>query len=306
MKTLSALSLFCGAVVAASLSFAVRAQQAPDKAPDAPATGDTSDVPTAPFDRAWKDEGKWYFSWGYSRQQYAPSDIHVSQPSLDNDFTLHQVKASDYPGTVGDAVNSLFKLDFTSPQENVRIGYFLNPEKTFAIELNYDHSKYNNDVGQSVRVSGTVNQAPATSPLVLALPVFDYGLHNGFNHIMVNAVWFHHVHGPKQEPGELQLISRLGAGILLPHADNTIFGNHNEVGPKGERVCCFNSRDWWQVNGWTAGAELGLRYRIYKSICFEATQKFAYGALRGVPVYQGSADHSVWMSEQVFSTGFMF
>ena len=129
MKTLSALSLFCGAVVAASLSFAVRAQQAPDKAPDAPATGDTSDAPAAPFDRAWKDEGKWYFSWGYSRQQYAPSDIHVSQPSLDNDFTLHQVKASDYPGTVGDAVNSLFKLDFTSPQENVRIGYFLNPEK---------------------------------------------------------------------------------------------------------------------------------------------------------------------------------
>ena len=179
-------------------------------------------MPTAPFDRAWKDEGKWYFSWGYSRQQYAPSDIHVSQPSLGNDFTLHQVKASDYPGRVGDAVNSLFKLDFTSPQENVRIGYFLNPEKTFAIELNYDHSKYNNDVGQSVR------------------------------------------------------------------------------------VCCLNSRDWWQVNGWTAGAELGLRYRIYKSIYFEATQKFAYGALRGVPVYQGSADHSVWMSEQVFSTGFMF
>ena len=30
----------------------------------------------------------WYFSWGYSRQQYAPSDIHVSQPSLGNDFTV--------------------------------------------------------------------------------------------------------------------------------------------------------------------------------------------------------------------------
>jgi len=28
--------------------------------------------------------------------------------------------------------------------------------------------------------------------------------------------------------------------------------------------------------------------------------------LRGVPVYQGTADHSVWMSEQVVSTGFMF
>lgn len=306
MKRISALRLLYAALVTAAFCVPVWAQQAPEKAADASSTGTVVDPPTVNLDKALKDEGKWYFSWGYSRQQYAPSDIHVSQPAQGNDFTLHQVSASDYPGTVSEAVNALFKLDFTSPQENVRVGYFLNPEKTFAIEFNYDHSKYNTDAGQSVRVSGNVNNAPATTPMVLGLPVFDYGLHNGFNHLMVNAVWFHHLHGPKQEPGELQLISRLGAGILLPHADNTIFGNHNEVGPKGERVCCFDSHDWWQVNGWTAGLEVGLRYRIYKNIYLEATQKFAYGVLRGVPVYQGTADHSVWMSEQVFSTGFLF
>ena len=306
MKKIITLRLIYGALVAATLSLPVWAQQAPEMAADAPTQSTTADQPAVNLDKALKDEGKWYFSWGYGRQQYGSSDIHVSQPAQGNDFTLHQVSASDFPGSVSDAVNSLFKLDFTSPQENVRVGYFLNPEKTFAIEFNYDHSKYNTDAGQSVRVSGTVNNAPATSPMVLGLPTFDYGLHNGFNHIMVNAVWFHHLLGPKQEPGELQLISRLGAGILLPHADNTIFGNHNEVGPKGERICCFDSRDWWQVNGWTAGVEVGVRYRVYKSIYVEATQKFAYGALRGVPVYQGNADHSVWMSEQVFSTGFLF
>ena len=306
MKSVSAPSLFCGAIMASVLFSPAWAQETAQMAAEAPATVTAADAPAAHFDRTLKDEGKWYFSWGYSRQQYASSDIHVSQPSLGNDFTLHHVNASDYPGTVSDAVNSLFKLDFTSPQENVRIGYFLNPEKTFAIEFNYDHSKYNTDAGQSVRVSGTVNHAPVTSPMVLGPPTFDYALHNGFNHLMVNAVWFHHLHGPKREPGEWQLISRLGAGLLLPHADNTIFGNPNEVGPKGDRVCCFDSRDWWQVNGWTTGAEVGVRYRIYKSIYLEATQKFAYGALRGVPVYQGTADHSVWMSEQVFSTGFLF
>jgi opacity protein-like surface antigen len=306
MKSVSALSLFCVAIVASVLCSPAWAQQAPQKIAEEPARGAVADQPAAQFDKAFKDEGKWYFSWGYSRQQYAPSDIHVSQPTQGNDFTLHQVKASDFPGSVGEAVNSLIKLDLTSPQENVRIGYFLNPGKTFAIEFNLDHSKYNTDVGQSVRVSGTVNNAPATSPMVLGLPAFDYALHNGLNHLMVNAVWFHHLHGPKQEAGELQLISRLGAGLLLPHADNTIFGNPNEVGAKGDRVCCFDSRDWWQVNGWTAGAEVGVRYRVYKSIYLEATQKFAYGVLRGVPVYRGTADHSVWMSEQVFSTGFLF
>lgn len=306
MKNIFTLRLLYGALVAAAIYSPAWAQQAPEKAAGVTSTGTVVDQPAVNLDKALKDEGKWYFSWGYSRQQYAPSDIHVSQPAQGNDFTLHQVSASDYPGSVSDAVNSLFKLDFTSPQENVRVGYFLNPEKTFAIEFNYDHSKYNTDAGQSVRVSGNVNNAPAASPMVSGLPAFEYALHNGFNHLMVNAVWFRHLHGPVQEQGELQLVSRLGGGILLPHADNTIFGNHNEVGPKGERVCCFDSHDWWQVNGWTAGLEVGLRYRIYKNIYLEATQKFAYGALRGVPVYQGTADHSVWMSEQVFSTGFLF
>ncbi|HPW31235.1 MAG TPA: hypothetical protein PLL01_17770, partial [Rhodoferax sp.] len=104
----------------------------------------------------------------------------------------------------------------------------------------------------------------------------------------------------------LQLISRVGAGILLPHADNTILGKQNQVGPKGENICCFASNDWWQVNGWTAGVEVGVRYRVYKSIFLELTQKFAYGALRKVPVYQGSADQTLWMSEQVLSAGFLF
>jgi hypothetical protein len=122
---------------------------------------------------------------------------------------------------------------------------------------------------------------------------------------MLNAVWFNHLRGPLRQPGDLQLVSRVGAGILLPHADNTIFGNENQVGPKNEKICC-GSGDWWQLNGWTAGVEVGLRYTVYKSIYLELTQKFAYGELRDVPVYKGTASQNIWMSEQVLSTGFLF
>ena len=52
--------------------------------------------------------------------------------------------------------------------------------------------------------------------------------------------------------------------------------------------------------------EVGLRYRVYKTVYVELTQKFAYGALKNVPVYKGTADHNLWMSEQVFSAGFLF
>ena len=261
------------------------------------------------FDKSLRNEGNWYFSWGYSRQQYAPSDIHISQPSLGNDFTLRQVAGSDFPANFSDTISSITSFDFTTPQENVRIGKFLNAEKTFAIEFSLDHSKYNVTQNQVATVNGTVTagtQPNANGQLTLTDQDFYYALHNGLNHLMVNAVWLKHLDGPTDKPGELQLISRAGAGLLLPHADNVIFGNHNEVGPKNQNVCCTSSNDWWQVNGWTAGVEVGLRYRFYKSIYLELTSKLAYGALRGVPVYKGTADQTLWMSEQVLSTGFLF
>ncbi len=261
------------------------------------------------FDKSLRNEGNWYFSWGYSRQQYAPSDIHVSQPSLGNDFTVRQVAGSDFPATFSETISSITSLDFTTPQENIRIGKFLNPEKTFAIEFSLDHSKYNVDQNQLATVNGTITtgtQPNAGGQLTLSEQDFYYALHNGLNHLMINAVWLKHLDGPVDKQGELQLISRAGAGILLPHADNVIFGNHNDVGPKNQNVCCFKSNDWWQVNGWTAGAEVGVRYRFYKSIYLELTSKIAYGVLRGVPVYKGTADQTLWMSEQVLSTGFLF
>jgi hypothetical protein len=294
-------------LIAAAISVApgalVWAQGAPASNP---ANESANNVPKAGTDRAQSEEGNWYFSWGYSRQQYAPSDIHVSQPAQGSDFTVHQAAASDFPSSPKDTLSSLVELDFTNPQENVRIGKFMNPEKTFAIEFSLDHSKYNTDPGQVAQVSGMVKNQPVNGNMVLDAQNFNYALHNGLNHLMVNAVWLHHLAGPQQKAGDLQLISRAGAGILLPHADNTIFGNANQVGPKNQNICCFSSGDWWQVNGWTAGVEVGVRYRVYKSIYIELTDKIAYGVLRGVPVYQGSADQTIWMNEQVLSAGFVF
>lgn len=262
-------------------------------------------TPQVNLDKALKDPGNWYFSWGYSRQQYAPSDIRIVQPTLGNDYTVHGVKASDFPANFSQTLKSIGSLDWTSPQENVRIGRYLTPEKDFAVELSLDHSKYNADFGQTVRVTGTKANAAVNTTMVTTPTNFTYNLHNGLNHIMVNGVWFKDLYGPKNQPGHLQFLGRVGAGILLPHAENTIDGNANTVGPKQVNVCCGKG-DWWQLNGWTVGVEYGVRYTVYKSIYLELTSKHAYGALREVPVYQGTASQKIWMNEQVLSTGFLF
>jgi hypothetical protein len=114
-------------------------------------SGSTTPAPesatSAKVDRVLNEEPNWYFSWGYSRQRYAPSDIHVSQPGLGNDFTVHQAAGSDFPATAQQTIEALGNFEFTLPQENVRVGKFLNPEKTFAIEFSLDHSKYQTDLG---------------------------------------------------------------------------------------------------------------------------------------------------------------
>jgi hypothetical protein len=299
-KHLIAAALIAVCAPAAMAQSVMLAQAAPAaSAPQAPTTSES-------FDRALNKDENWYFSWGYSRQQYAPSDIHISQPSQGNDFTVHQAKASDFPTSISDTLTDLGNFDFTNPQENIRLGKFMNEDKTFAIEFSLDHSKYQTDSGQTANVTGTVNGAAYNGPMVLNSNNFNYALHNGLNHVMINAVWLRHLAGPVQRPGQLQLISRVGAGILLPHADNVIMGKANEVGPKNENICCTSDKDWWQINGWTAGVEVGLRYRVYKAMYLELTQKFAYGVLKNVPVYQGVADQKIWMSEQVFSAGFLF
>lgn len=254
------------------------------------------------------DEKNWYFSWGYSRQWYAPSDIHVTQPGLGNNFTVHQVQASDLAPTIPEGIDSTLNGNFFNPQENIRLGKFMDADKTFAIEFSLDHSKYNSNLGQTAQVTGTINNQPVDQNYVLDKQTFDYVHHNGLNHIMLNAVWLKHLYGPTQKPGDLQLISRLGAGFLLPHSENTIFGNTNQLGAKWglSTSCCFASNDWWQLRGWTTGVEVGLRYRMTESMYLELTAKEAYGVLRNVPVYQGSADQEIWMTEGVLSLGFLF
>lgn len=255
-----------------------------------------------------RDDKNWYFSWGYSRQWYAPSDIHVTQPGQGNNFTVHQVQAADMAPTFSEGVDSTLNGNLFNPQENIRVGKFTGPDKTFAIEFSLDHSKYQSVLGQTAYVSGTINNQPVSKNMVLDGQTFNYGHHNGLNHIMLNAVWLHHLYGPKQKSGDLELISRIGGGILLPHSENTILGNSNELGAKWgiSTTCCFASNDWWQLRGWTVGVEVGGRYRATESIYLELTAKEAYGALRNIPVYQGTADQEIWMTEAVLSAGYLF
>src|SRR6187402_1848034 len=65
-----------------------------------------------------------YFSWGYNTEWYTKSNVHISQPSLGNDYTFKSIKGHDHRGWD----EGLFQKALTIPQYNYRLGFVLNEE----------------------------------------------------------------------------------------------------------------------------------------------------------------------------------
>lgn len=247
-------------------------------------------------------EGEWYFSWGYNKETWAPSDIHVSQPSLGNDFTIHNVKGHDEPGWD----TGIFNKDLFAPQTNIRIGRFVDEGRTLAVELSLDHSKYTSTIGQTATVTGTINNVPVNTTMQLDDNTFRYNLHNGANHLMLNVVKRMPLIGETNESLSLAAIAKVGMGLMVPHSDNTVLGNKNNVGEKKFSNYFGTSNGWWQFDGWTAGIEAGVRLVLVKPVYLELTDKVAYARLYDIPVYQGTANQSLWMNEVILSLGFTY
>ena len=154
------------------------------------------------FVRFFRD-GEWYFSWGYNKEYWAPTDIHVSQASLGNNFTIHGVQGADefsFP--------EIFSPSLFGPQYNIRIGRFINDERTIGVEFSLDHTKYTTILGQTAAVTGLVGGAPANANYQLDSNTFSEVLHNGANHVMVNAVYRYPLIGQTNETFSVAAIGK--------------------------------------------------------------------------------------------------
>jgi hypothetical protein len=289
---------------------AVRAQTAGNQLGPAvlAATPGPSQLPPQPLQPSDKDtasaiwrffrDGEWYFAWGYNKEFWAHSDIHVHQGALGNDFTLYGVSAHDDAGLTADPFG---------PQYSFRIGRFFDDNRNFGLELNFDHTKYETTLGPSVAISGTVAGAPRSGTVQLNNMNFYEVLHNGANHLMFNAVYRLPLIGETNETLSVAAIGRAGVGVMLPHTTDTIFGATNDVGSKSISNAIGFTNGWWQLNGWTTGVEGGFRVVLYKPVYLELTDKIAYAKLYDLPAAQGGTiSQSLWMNEIVLTLGFTY
>jgi hypothetical protein len=109
-KEASRVCTFAGVAIAAfSLFFSQSAIAQTSN--DNPAPGS---VPAAASNR---NGHEFYISWGYNSETYRPVDLRMSQPTLENEFTLHNVGYHDSEGwTTG-----LLSHTLTGPQYNFKL-----------------------------------------------------------------------------------------------------------------------------------------------------------------------------------------
>jgi hypothetical protein len=234
-------------------------------------------------------KGEFYFAWGYNKEWYTNSDVHVSQPSLGNDYTMTGMTSHDNPGWDKD----LFKKPISIPQYSYRLGYFFNKKKNLGFEINFDHTKHILTDGQTARVVGTLGgRAVDTSVLFSKGNGFNYYLNNGANFLLFNIVKRWKIYESLNGNLKVDFLGKAGIGPVIPHVENTLFGKAN--------------KDGFQLGGWNVGAEGAIRATFYKHVFLEYASKVDYARYSGLKVYEGKAKEAFGSYIMILSLGYTF
>jgi hypothetical protein len=243
-------------------------------------------APPQPATKEASPGREFFVSWGYNGDSFTKSDLHISQPSLGNDFTLLDVRARDSKGWT-----SLFSHSLTVPQYNVRFGVFFNEK--WGLELAHDHIKWIVREDQQVSMTGTLNGAPVNTQVTLAPEVLRYQLNNGANPLFVNLIRRIRLAGKPGHTGDLAFLAKAGGGFANPHTENAVFDQPNEKG-------------FQFFQGWNLDAVAAVRLHLLKRLYFEFEEKLVYARYFGLNVDRGKARHSIKASEFTFSFGMAF
>lgn len=233
-------------------------------------------------------KGQMYASWGYNKEWYTQSNIHIEQSSLGNNYTFENVLAKDKPGWMNDEHN-VFQQPISIPQYNYRIGYWFKDD--WAIELNFDHTKYQVQQQQLLHLTGTLNNAVVDTYFINRGNLL-WQLNNGANFFLFNLV--HRIQVPKMQYKNfnVSLLMKGGIGFMVPHVENTILGKDNNP--------------HFQFGGWDIGVEAALRFTFFKYAYLEYCNKALYARYSGLRIYEGKARQAFGCYEMIANIGVCF
>jgi len=232
--------------------------------------------------------GEFYFSWGYNTEWYTKSNVKISQPDLGNKYTFNKISGHDHPGWD----EGLFSKALTIPQYNYRLGYFFNDKHNLGFEINFDHTKFI-FADQQAHITGTMNGKGVDSNVNFsAANGFYYYLNNGANFLLFNIVKRWNTYSSHSKNVKLDFLAKAGVGPVIPHVENSFFGNANEPD--------------FQIGGWNMGVEGAARATFLRHIYLEFAGKLDYARYSNLKIYKGEASHAFGTAEIILNLGYTF
>ena len=208
-------------------------------------------------------KGHMYFYWGWNRALYTNSTISLKGD--DYNLVLHKVKAHDRPTLPVNYHNYLQPDRLTIPQNNWRIGYFI--QDNLAVSFGTDHMKYVMDNWQSAYVFGAVsrpgNFAGNYAGLTLLSEDFLTFEHtDGLNYVNLELEKFIPVAATRNRKLIISTLFGGGGGILLPKTN--------------VKLMDYARNDRFHVSGYGVALKAGVEAVFFKRLIlrFEAKQGF--------------------------------
>jgi hypothetical protein len=234
--------------------------------------------------------GEFYFSWGYNRDWYSKSDIHIyrhdADPAKSYDFWLHGAKAHDKP----DMDRYWDPGRLTIPQYDLTAGYFFNDKRDLGIEVNWNHLKYVVTDWQMVHMSGQIHG----NKFDMVRPLSPDTLHlqhtNGNNYLLFNLVKRKHL--LVRDKVQISAIAKVGIGPMISYTIDTILGDYDS--------------GYFHYHGMVGAMSLGVRATFFKYLFLQTDMQGAFANYTNTKLghdHLGRARHHFYSSQWTWEAG---
>ncbi|GIW21390.1 MAG: hypothetical protein KatS3mg068_0397 [Candidatus Sericytochromatia bacterium] len=231
----------------------------------------TNEPPVKKEKNVTEKKGTLSIGWGYGRQIYGPSDVHIKGEG--HDFTMRGVRAYDRPASFSfDTYFNPSKLSI--PQYMADFTYF--PTNNLYIELNPNHHmKWVADPDQMVQVTGYIDPSLSEkyggtheNTYIPMKDIFKMLEHtNGYNYVNAGAGVIYPLAESKNGKHAISLKAGVHAGGIVTKTEAYLF---DKGADHPFKLCGFGY-----------GTKVGLRVDLFKHFFIEGNTEFMRGHLDG-------------------------
>lgn len=235
--------------------------------------------------------GQLYFTWGYNRDWYSKSNIHVyrhdANPANSYDFMLFDAKAHDKP----DMWRWWYPERLTIPQYDLNVGYFFKNKPNWGIEIGWNHLKYVVTDWQNIHLQGQIHGIAINRVAPLDPDTIHLQHTNGNNYLVISAIRKQTLYTKKNF--QVSAIAKAGMGPMISYTIDTILGD--------------NDPGYFHYHGYVIAASLGVRANFSKHFFAQTDLQGGYANYTNTKLgheHLGTAVHHFYSLQWTYELGY--